>query len=220
MLASGHRGIVRSMSIRAAISGLLAGDGESSNPAAALEEAGFDNIPAEEFGTALTHFSDTATLDEADALAPVVTRAGPIPFEESDLPELDLDVDSEDAFGLFGQTVTTVHQDFGEADLDDRENLDEETASQSPVDGEPLDAADDADFDFGQPSTQPEAQDSPDDPSDEQPPEVSEPPSAFDNVEQVPLFDEESEVESIDSAAHLPDDDSDDLFDDELEIDL
>ena len=220
MLPYGRRGTLWSMSIRAAISGLLAGDGELSDPAAALEEAGFDNIPAEAFGTALTHFSDTATLGEADALAPVVTRTGPIPFEESDLPESDLDVESDDAFDLFASTVTTVHQDFGESDLDDVDDLDEQSASQSSVVGERLDAGDEADFDFGQPSPDPEAHDSPEDPPAEQSPELSEQTTAFDNTGQVQSFDDESEVESIDSAAQLSDDDPDDTFDDELDIDL
>jgi len=210
------------MSIRAAIGGLLAGDGELSNPTATMEEAGFDNISAEEFGTALTHFSDTATLDEADALAPVVTRTGPISFEESDLPDIDFDVESEDAFSLFGSTVTTVHQDFGESDLDDTADLDDESGPESSVDGKPHDAADDADFDFdfGQPSPQPEAQDPSEDPSDEQSPEPSERSSVFENAEQVQPFDEENKSESIDSTDPPSDDDSDDSFDDELEIDL
>jgi hypothetical protein len=222
MLPIRHRGTVPSMSIRAAISGLLAGDSEMSNPAAALEEAGYDNIPAEAFGTALTHFSDTATLDEADALAPVVTRTGPIRFEESDLPEIDVEVD--DAFSLFGSTVTTVHQDFGESDLDEVDELDEKSAPVGSDDEDGPDTAQEADFDFGQPSVepaaQPEAQASPDDPFVVRSPESSEQSSGLVDAESVEPFDADRETESIETAEPSSADESDDPFDDELEVDL
>jgi len=223
MLRTEHRGTVRAMSIRAVIRGLLAGDGELSDPAASLEEAGYDNIPAEAFGTALESFSDTATLDEADALAPLVTRTGPIPFEESDLPEIDLDVDTGDAFSLFASTVTPVHQDFGDTDLDDADDLDDESDPESSVDGEHLDLSGETDFDFGQPSSQLGAQDSTEDPSDEQALELSKQTSVFGSDEQVQPFDEESEPAPTDSVERLSDDDPDDHdgpFEDELEIDL
>lgn len=142
MLGRGRRGTVLSMSIRATISGLINGDGLTSDPAAALEEAGYEGVSAEEFGIALTHFADTSTLAEADALAPVVTRVGPVPLTEEDLPELDLEAGSGDAFSLFTHAVTEVSSDYGESDLDDFDDFDE-LASAAPdgpgtlADGEP-----------------------------------------------------------------------------------
>ncbi len=88
------------MTLRETISSLLANSGEGSDPAAALAEAGFGDVDAGEFGTALVHFSDTASMPEADALAPIATRSSTIPFEESDLPEADLDPNG-DSFAMF-----------------------------------------------------------------------------------------------------------------------
>lgn len=217
MLQGEGRGTVRFMSIRATISGLLAGDGELSDPAGALEDAGYDNIPAEAFGTALTHFADTATLEEADALAPVVTLTGPVPFEEADLAEVEIDLESADAFSLFAHTVTTVHQDFGESELDELDDLDEETAPGSSLDGEDrLGGADEADFDFGEPSSQPESQDS----SEESEPTPSfDESSSFGETETVEPIDAASDSASSDAAEPQSDDDLDEAFDDELDFD-
>lgn len=88
------------MTLRETISSLLANSGEGSDPAAALAEAGYGDVDAGQFGTALVHFSDTASMPEADALAPIATRSSTIPFEESDLPEADLDPDG-DSFAMF-----------------------------------------------------------------------------------------------------------------------
>lgn len=88
------------MTLRETISSLLANSGEGSDPAAALAEAGYGDVDAGQFGTALVHFSDTASMPEADALAPIATRSSTIPFEESDLPEADLDPEG-DSFAMF-----------------------------------------------------------------------------------------------------------------------
>lgn len=94
------------MTIRNTITQLLSGDETGTaqpNPAEALAESGFGDVPADLFGTALTHFSDTAPLPQADALAPIVTRAGPVPFESGDLADLPegSDVGDGDVFSLF-----------------------------------------------------------------------------------------------------------------------
>ena len=224
------RGTVRSMSIRAAISGLLTGDDILSDPAAALEEAGYDNIPAEAFGTALTHFSDTATLAEADALAPVVTRTGPVPLDESDLPELDDDFEPGDAFSIFGQTVTAVHQDYGETDLDE---LDEVPDSKSALEGpDSTNTNEDVDLRFGEPSSQPQAdtesldegdfdEDSFDGSSDGSLSGGVEPTTPFDDAVSEEPFESEGGPESADTPGSEPDPtESDDAFDDDPDFDL
>ncbi len=90
------------VTLRDAIDGLLANPDSGVDPSSALAEAGFDDVPADLFGTALSHFADAAPLATADALAPVVTRVGPVPFEAGDLPETDLDPQL-DAFGMFAE---------------------------------------------------------------------------------------------------------------------
>ncbi len=88
------------MTLRETISSLLANGGEGSDPSAALAEAGFGDVAPEAFGTALVHFSDTSSLPEADALAPITTRMSAVPFEETDLPATEHEA-PDDAFALF-----------------------------------------------------------------------------------------------------------------------
>ena len=230
MLRRDRRGTVRHVSIRSAISGLLAGDRLSSDPSAALEEAGYEGVSAEEFGTALTHFADTATLAEADALAPVVTRMSPIPLTEADLADLALDSEPGDAFSLFSETVTTVPQDYGESDLDD---LDIEPRPEAIDEGsEGADALDEADFRFGEPASAPQPRESFDDEVLED--EVLEDevldnapdaaalgqvePTSFDELEWDEAFESDDSKEPIDTADTKPGE-FDDTFDDELDID-
>lgn len=230
MLDIEPRDTVRSMSIRAAISGLLTGDDLPSDPAAALEEAGYDNIPAEAFGTALTHFSDTATLAEADALAPVVTRAGPVPLDESDLPEIGDDVEPGDAFSLFGQTVTAVHQDYGETDLDEFDEVpDSNSALEDP---DSTNTGDEVDLRFGESSSQPQAEDESFDEGDLDEDSFGgssdsslsggvEPTTPFDDALSEEPFESEDGPESPDTPGPEPEPtESDDTFDDDLDFDL
>lgn len=128
------------MTIRHAIDQLLTGEtasGEAtSDPASVLSEQGFDDVPSELFGTALVHFSDTAPIEQADALAPIVTRVSPVPLEESDLPAVDgapLDleaIENGDAFSLF-QTVSPVaptvsdEADLADSTFDETDEVDE-----------------------------------------------------------------------------------------------
>ena len=58
------------MTLRAVIQGLLRG---SDDAEAMLANDGYGDMPAEIFGQALSSYADTATMDEADALSPVLT---------------------------------------------------------------------------------------------------------------------------------------------------
>lgn len=44
-------------------------------------EGGLSELPPELVGTALGHFADTAPMEVADSLAPVVMATGPVPFD-------------------------------------------------------------------------------------------------------------------------------------------
>lgn len=146
------------MTIRHAIDQLLTGEtasGEAtSDPASVLSEQGFDDVPSELFGTALVHFSDTAPLEQADALAPVVTRVSPVPLEETDLPavegaEFDADaIENGDAFSLFQSAAPIVPDVSDEADLadstfDEVDHLDDVNDVNQEIDG--VEAATDLD---------------------------------------------------------------------------
>lgn len=133
------------MTIRTAIEQLLSGplgfgDG-SSDPAEALAEQGFGDVSGELFGTALEHFSDTAPLAQADALAPVVTRVSSVPYEAEDLAPLGGDgIDGEasesgDAFALFETVAPTVSADVDAADAPDIDNVDDAETDEASAFG-------------------------------------------------------------------------------------
>lgn len=87
------------MTLRDAIEGLLGPT--TQRPAAdALADEGHDDLSSELFGTALGHYADTAPIEHADALAPIVTRASSVPYEADDLPDSDLPMD-DDPLALF-----------------------------------------------------------------------------------------------------------------------
>jgi hypothetical protein len=79
------------VSIRDTIDGLLANESDQTafrnNRASFLEERELGDIPDELIDTAFVHYADTTSLDNADVLAPVVTRVGPVPLEETDLSD-------------------------------------------------------------------------------------------------------------------------------------
>lgn len=58
------------MTLRAVIQGLMRG---STDAEATLADEGYGDLPAEIFGQALSSYADTAPMDEADALSPVLT---------------------------------------------------------------------------------------------------------------------------------------------------
>ena len=146
------------MTIRDAIESWLAGAGEGLTPADALAEHGLGDLPAEAFSSALLSYAEQAPLDVADALAPIVTRVSPVPFELDDLdalPGSDLDLDPEaDVFQLIEQADLTSVLDEAEIDLDRFDSLDddlEELADGAVAEGRAAldDAADDLDETFG-----------------------------------------------------------------------
>lgn len=125
------------VTLRDAIDGLLENSDPGVDPSAALAEAGFGDVSPELFGTALSHFADSAPLPTADALAPIVTRVGPVPFEESDLPEADLEP-GLDPFDLFAEVnpdpaaFVNVEPEVQPGVDDDPSDLDIETPADAP----------------------------------------------------------------------------------------
>lgn len=81
--------------------------------------AGLDigDVPAELVGTALSHFADTAPLADADALAPIVTAASPIPFDA----ELDGVGETTGPATTDLDAADQVDADLGDADPGDRD---------------------------------------------------------------------------------------------------
>ncbi len=125
------------VTLRDAIDGLLSNTDPGADPSAALAEAGFGDVSAELFGTALTHFADAAPLPTADALAPIVTRVGPVPFEESDLPDADIEP-GLDPFDLFAEVNPDPSAFDGSAPElpstdDDPSDLDVDTTVDEPA---------------------------------------------------------------------------------------
>lgn len=84
---------VVTVSLRSAIRDLLTGG----------DPTALGDVPADEVAQALTNYADTASLAEADALAPVVTRASHVPFDE----ELD---------GNLGAPLVDVHAELATLD--------------------------------------------------------------------------------------------------------
>ena len=82
---------MHSVTIRDTIDGLLANGSDQASffadRASYLDEHDLGDIPSELIDTAFVHYADTTSLENADALAPVVTRVGPVPFDETDLPD-------------------------------------------------------------------------------------------------------------------------------------
>lgn len=74
MAADGVVISVTDVTLRDDVSAALDGDGTD-----ALDAVG--DLAPELVGTALGHFADTSTLADADALAPIVTAASPVPFD-------------------------------------------------------------------------------------------------------------------------------------------
>ncbi len=134
------------MTIRDAIDQLLTGETANQpathDPATVMADNGYGDVPSELFGTALVHFSDTAPLAQADALAPVVTRVSPIPFEDTDLAplndeNLESSVDGSDPFALFvaAAPALTELDDFDDPVGVDSAEGDEESVSDSEEPG-------------------------------------------------------------------------------------
>jgi hypothetical protein len=110
------------MTLRHAIEDLLADLGSGADPRQVLAEHGFDDLPVEAFSSALVHFAESAPMDVADALAPLVTRLSPIPFAQGDLPPdeaADALADGGDVFDLLAELeAVAVGYDADPSDLD------------------------------------------------------------------------------------------------------
>ncbi len=95
------------MTIRDAINEMLAGLELGTDPAEVLAEHGFEDLSPDAVSSAMVHFAEQAPLATADALAPIVTRVSPVPFEDGDLapaPEADAILDSGgDVFSLLSE---------------------------------------------------------------------------------------------------------------------
>ncbi len=93
ILACGDPVTVVDMSLRRVVEDLLGADGSGTDglapgddrAAAALEAAGHGELEPELYGEALVHFADTAPLEQADVLSPIVTEASAVPID----PDLD-----------------------------------------------------------------------------------------------------------------------------------
>lgn len=79
------------VSFREMIDAMLSAHGAGIDPATVLEQHGMGDLPPDDLSSALLHFAERAPLDVADALAPVVTRFSPVPFEPDDLPASPVD---------------------------------------------------------------------------------------------------------------------------------
>jgi hypothetical protein len=105
--------------MRDAIDAMIDALGVGADPSAVLAEHGYGDLPPDTFSSALVHFADRAPLDVADALAPIVTRVSPVPFEAEDLPPSEAD-DLLDG----GADVFDLLANVGLSDLDDPEEAD------------------------------------------------------------------------------------------------
>lgn len=138
------------MTLRDAITDLLAGRGTDVDPRQILAEYGLDDLPAESFSSALIHFAEQAPLELADALAPIVTRLSSVPFADGDLPPDEgaeaVLADGGDVFDLLAELDPSVLNEVGYADpseLDAHPETSPEPADQA----EPTHAGDPDDHD-------------------------------------------------------------------------
>jgi hypothetical protein len=123
------------MELRGAIEQVLAGLQLGTHPTEVLDDLGFGDVPPDAIASALVHFAESADLELADALSPIITRISEVPFEEGDLTPIDTDEplpDSGDVFamltevGLGGHDLAAmVDEDVDLEDLDDFDQLDE-----------------------------------------------------------------------------------------------
>lgn len=116
---------VVNVSLRSAIRDLLIGG----------DPTALGNVPADEVAQALTNYADTASLAEADALAPIVTRASHVPFDE----EIDGDLGSPlvDVHAELATVEQVDHVDSGAETLDSGDSVDpEDSIDHGPVGNE------------------------------------------------------------------------------------
>lgn len=143
------------MTLRGVIQALVHGSGDAET---ALADNGYGDLPAEMFGQALSSYADTAPMEEADALSPILTAidAGDpsdvfAVMEEQPptiVPESDLS-----GLGLTGVAGIDAFDDLDAADLDAAdldssdaapEDFGVSTADETVETGEAADAIDEA----------------------------------------------------------------------------
>ena len=104
------------MTLRDAINGI----GQGKSPADELADHGFGDLSPDALSSALVHFVERAPMEMADALAPIVTRVSPVPFNEGDLapaPEADAIIESGgDALALLNEVGLADPDPGGEID--------------------------------------------------------------------------------------------------------
>lgn len=112
---------------------------DSSEPDTAVLDADLgamlSDIPTELIGTVLGHFADTASLAEADVLAPAVTAASPIPFE----------AEIDGVGSSFEPTVPAPDSELDDAHPDDADPDGFDRSAEPPEPGSDPDAADTTD---------------------------------------------------------------------------
>lgn len=135
------------MTIRETIDGLLASKTEQesfqNDRSAYLDDQGLGDVPTDLIDTAFVHYADTAPIEQADVLAPLVTRVGPVPYEETDLPDGITDELGEGAppdpwsMLTFDETTPAIdpETEIDPADLDDTESPIEDTPGTDTQDG-------------------------------------------------------------------------------------
>lgn len=153
------------MTLRGVIKGLLTGSGDAE---AMLADDGYGDLPPEMFSQALSSYADTAPMEEADALTPVLSQleegspsdvfavleeqplsVGPV-YEPADQGLVDPDADTTDDLDDFDELG-----DFGSAgdvvDLDtELDGVDDLVDDVDPVD-DALETADAATEDLDDP---------------------------------------------------------------------
>lgn len=103
------------VSFREMIDAMLSAHGAGIDPATVLEQHGMGDLPPDDLSSALLHFAERAPLDVADALAPVVTRFSPVPFEPDDLapsPVDDVIDQGGDVFAVLGEVDLSAPPGF------------------------------------------------------------------------------------------------------------
>ncbi|MDH4074777.1 MAG: hypothetical protein OEW29_02485 [Acidimicrobiia bacterium] len=126
------------MSFREMIDAMLSAHGAGIDPASVLEQHGMGDLPPDALSSALLHFAERAPLDVADALAPVVTRFSPVPFEPDDLPASPMDHAIDQVIDQGGDVFAVL----AEVDLTTPPDLDDHLG-----DGDPGDFDHDGDLD-------------------------------------------------------------------------
>ena len=144
---------VQLMTLRDDIRGLLTEPGGDSSGL-------LGDVPSDLVSTLLTHFADTAPIEQADVLAPMVMQASPVPFDEEldGIASAPLD-DPIAELGLLGvgaaSTALVDHDDpaFDDAAFDrDPDELDSDAAT-SIDDVEPMREDEREENEFGSGST-------------------------------------------------------------------